>query len=70
MLDNLRIKILYQFKVLEYKIEAWIKILEISKAYSQNKEPADTKRIPHKSWRLVIYVGFLIGKVLCGEFLN
>jgi murein L,D-transpeptidase YafK len=60
MLDNLRIKILYQFKVLEYKIEAWIKILEISKAYSQNKEPADTKRIPHKSWRLVIYVGFLI----------
>ena len=60
MLDNLRIKILYQIKVLEYKYQAWIKIFEISKAYSQEKKKVDAKRILQKSLKLAIYGGFLI----------
>lgn len=60
MLDNLRIKILYQLKVLEYKFQAWIKIFEISKAYSQKKKPVDANRVLQKAFRLVLYGGFLV----------
>ncbi len=60
MLDNLRIKILYQIKVLEYKYQAWIKVFEISKAYSQEKKKADLKWVLQKSGRLALYGGFLI----------
>ncbi len=60
MLENLRIKILYQLKVLEYKFEAWIKIFEVSKAYSQKKKPLDIKRVLQRSWKLALYGGFLI----------
>lgn len=60
MLDNLKIKILYQIKVLEYKFQAWIKVFEISKAYSQEEKKVDLKRVLQKSWRLALYGVFLI----------
>jgi len=60
MLDGLRIKILYQLKVLEYKFQAWIKIFEISKAYSQKKKPLELKGILQKSRKLALYGVFLL----------
>ena len=59
MLDNLRIKILYQIKVLEYKYQAWIKILRYPKLFPGEKK-VDAKRILQKSLKLAIYGGFLI----------
>ncbi len=60
MLGDLRIKILYQLKILECRFQAWIKIFEISKAYSQQKKPAELNRFMQKFWKLVYYMVFLI----------
>lgn len=60
MLDDLRIKILYQFKILEYKFQAWFKGFEISKAYSQKRKPIEVNRLLHIPRRLVVYTSFLV----------
>lgn len=61
MLDDLRIKILYRIKILEFRIQAWIKALEISKAYSHKQKPLmEKKRLMQISRTAAVYVGILI----------
>lgn len=60
MLDGLRIKIIYQLKILEYRIKAWSKAKEVSKAYSTEQKNIPVKRLVKIFSTIAVYMLILI----------
>lgn len=59
MWNDLRIKIIYRLKIMEFRIQAWIKALEVSRAYSHKKLTVRPKQVIHFFRVLFLYMGIL-----------